>query len=290
MLDPTIADHFAAGPGYLNTASVGLPPKAALEAMRMRIAEWEAGGSDPPSFDADVDRSRAAFARISGADTSSVGIVGQVSVISGLVASCLPDGAVVLAAQEDFTSVLFPFLADKRLDVRLVPLDRIIDSIDGATDLIAVSAVQSADGRVIDLDQLASSAVAAGARTYVDVTQAAGWLPLAVDRFDVTSCGAYKWLCSYAVRDSSPSALIPSGSCLASPVGTAKDMWQSIYGPSSARRRRPAVPRSGARPVPADVWWSCSPKSASPTFTPTMSVSPIDCCVRSTFPSPTAPS
>ena len=71
------------------------------------------------------------------------------------MAASLSPRSVVLAAQEDFTSVLFPFLrAD--LDVRLVPLDRLIEAITDEVDLVAVPAVQSADGRLIDLAALSS--------------------------------------------------------------------------------------------------------------------------------------
>jgi len=121
---------------------------------------------------------------------------GAVSITTGLVASCLPEGSRVLCAEEDFTSVLFPFLVDPRLDVTVVPLDALLDQLGPAVDLVAVSAVQSADGRRLDLDLLAERADQAGARTYVDLTQAAGWLPVGAGRFDVTACSAYKWLCS----------------------------------------------------------------------------------------------
>ena len=74
------------------------------------------------------------------------------------MAASLRPRSVVLAAEEDFTSVLFPFLrAD--LEVRLVPLDRLLESITDEVDLVAVSAVQSADGRLIDLPALADAAV-----------------------------------------------------------------------------------------------------------------------------------
>ena len=55
-----------------------------------------------------------------------VAIGNQVSTFTGLVAAALPDGARVLAAEEDFTSVLFPFLAhaDRGVRVQTVPLER----------------------------------------------------------------------------------------------------------------------------------------------------------------------
>jgi selenocysteine lyase/cysteine desulfurase len=188
--------QFAAGSGYLNTAAVGLPPRRAMTVIRRHLEDWEAGRCDPYAFDVDVDRARTAFARLVGCRSDHVAIISAVSVASGLVASSLPDGARVLCAEEDFTSVLFPFLVDDRLEVVTVPLDRLLDSVDHNIDLVAVSAVQSADGRVLDLDALASTADEYGARTYVDVTQAAGWLPVETERFDVTACGGYKWLCA----------------------------------------------------------------------------------------------
>lgn len=232
MLPDTVAQAFSAGPGYLNTASVGLPPRRSIAALQRSIDEWEAGKSEPASFDAIVDRSRRAFAGVVGVSVGAVGIVGQVSVVSGLVASCLPDGAVVLVAEEDFTSVLFPFLADDRLDVRIVPLEHLVTSIDPGVDLVAVSAVQSADGRVTNLDALADAATEVGARTYVDLTQGAGWLPIDAARLDVTACGAYKWLCAgrgsgFITVSGDSSWLVPRHAGWYS----GDDVWRSIYGP-----------------------------------------------------------
>lgn len=196
MLSEIVDREFTPVPGYLNTATSGLPPRGAIAAMRRCIDDWENGTIDPYSFDGAVDRARAGYGALVGIDAASVGIVGQVSVASAMVAGSLEDGATVLCAEEDFTSVLYPFLVDDRLTVRVVPLDEIIDSIDADVDLVAVSAAQSSDGRVLNLDRFATAAAAHGTKTYLDVSQAAGWLPIGASRFDVTSCGAYKWLCS----------------------------------------------------------------------------------------------
>jgi selenocysteine lyase/cysteine desulfurase len=173
-----------------------------------------------------------AYAELAGTTVDTVGIVGQVSIVSGLVASCLPAGAVVLVAEEEFTSVLFPFLVDRRLDVRVVPLQQLLDSISSDVDLVAVSAVQSADGRVTDLGALASAARDAGTRSYLDVTQAAGWLPFDAGQFDVTACGAYKWLCSargsgFMTVGGDSSWLIPRNAGWYA----GDDIWNSIYRP-----------------------------------------------------------
>lgn len=233
-LSPDVIARFPQARGYLNTASLGLPLDTTLTAVRAHLDDWEAGRCEPPAFDTDVDRSRAAYAELVGVDATAVAVHAQVSVITGLVAASLPDRARVLCAEEDFTSVLFPFLVDPRLAVRTVPLEQLLDSITPDTDLIAVSAVQSADGRRLDLGDLASAAIDAGARTYVDLTQAAGWTTVDAGRFDVTACGAYKWLCCprgaalMTVDESALDWLVPRAANWY--AGT--ERWgASIYGP-----------------------------------------------------------
>lgn len=235
---PTVADVqplFAPRDGYLNTATVGIPPAAAVEAMTDAVEDWRVGRVDAPAYDADIARSRAAFARLVGTTPGRVAIVPQVSVVTGVVASALRSGDEVLVAEEDFTSVLFPFLEAQRrgVVVRMVPLDRIIDAIRPTTRLVAVSAVQSADGRVLDLDGLAAAVDGTGTLTYVDATQAAGWLPIGADRFSVTACGAYKWLA--CPRGAGFMTVRPEVADLLTPVAAGwyagDDPWTSIYGP-----------------------------------------------------------
>lgn len=226
-----IASEFPAARRYLNTASVGLPSARVIAVLEARLAEWRDGRCEPASFDPDVARARAAYARVVGTDPAHVGVVAQASVVAGLVASSLPVGTRVLCAEEDFTSVLFPFLADRRLQVRLVPLASLLDHVDGI-DLVAVSLVQSADGRVLDLAALVDAARAVGARTYLDVTQAAGWMPLDVRGVDVTACSAYKWLGSprgaaFLTVDDDSDWLVPRYAGWFA----GDDPWQSIYGP-----------------------------------------------------------
>lgn len=226
------ANRFAAGSGYLNTASVGLPPRATVAAVRERLEAWERADCSPPSFDVEVGRARRAYAQLVGTTADRVALVSQASVASGMVAASLPDGARVLCPEEDFTSLLAPFLVDSRLDVRTAPLDGLLDHLDSSIDLVAASAAQSADGRVLDLDALASAAAGAGARTYLDVTQAAGWLPIGADRFDVTATGAYKWLCS--PRGSGFVTVAPGNDWLRPLYPgwySGPDPWDTLYGP-----------------------------------------------------------
>jgi selenocysteine lyase/cysteine desulfurase len=153
----------------------------------------------------------------------------------------------VLAAEEDFTSVLFPFLAhaDRGVRVQAVPLDRLVEATRPGVDLVAVSAVQSADGRLVPggLDRLAAAAAEHGCLTYVDATQAVGWLPFDAGRFDFVSCAAYKWLLS--PRGTAFGVVRPERLGMLRPLHAGwyagADPWTSIYGPplrlaSEARR------------------------------------------------------
>jgi selenocysteine lyase/cysteine desulfurase len=137
---------------------------------------------------------RGLFASLVGVPAEDVAVGTQVSSFVGVVALSLPPGARVVAAEEDFTSVLFPLLARSDLRVELVPLAELAGEISPGTDLVALSAVQSADGRVADLEAIAAAAGAAGALTLIDSTQACGWLPFDASRFDYTVCATYKWL------------------------------------------------------------------------------------------------
>ena len=181
---------------YLNTASYGLPPRPAWEAVQSAQDEWRHGRTGFDGWDESVGRSRASWARLHGVAEADVAVGPQVSPFVGMVAAALEPGARVLAAQEDFTSLLFPLLAQEArgVRIRLVPLDDLAEAVDGRTDLVAVAAVQSADGRLADLDAIEAAARHHGARTLLDATQACGWLPLDAARFDYVVCAGYKWL------------------------------------------------------------------------------------------------
>jgi selenocysteine lyase/cysteine desulfurase len=226
--------EFSTGATYLDTATYGLPPRAATEAV-LRIEEDRAcGRMAMDHLDACVARSRAAFADLLGITADRVAVGPQVSHFVGAVAASLPAGATVLVADGDVTSLLFPFLVAERRGVRVrsVPLGHLAAAVDRDVDLVAVSAVQSADGAVVPLDTVCAAASAHGARTLVDATQAAGWSPLPAERIDLLVCGGYKWLlgprgtCFLAGTVEALAELPP----LAAGWYAGQDPWTSIYG------------------------------------------------------------
>ena len=222
---------------YVNTASIGLPPRRVVEALDAAVDVWRTGRAEAAEYDQVVERARRLFAGLVNVTPDRVAIGNQVSTFTGLIAAALPAGARVLAAEEDFTSVLFPFLAhaDRGVQVETVPLDRLVEAIRPGVSLVAVSAVQSVDGRLVPggLDGLSATAAAHGCLTYVDATQAVGWLPFDAGRFDFVSCAAYKWLLSPrgtafgVVRSDRLAMLRP----LHAGWYAGADPWTSIYGP-----------------------------------------------------------
>ncbi|MEV5954662.1 aminotransferase class V-fold PLP-dependent enzyme [Streptomyces sp. NPDC051987] len=226
---------------YLNTASNGLLPARTVTALH-EAALLRAEGRPLTSLYEDVEACRAAYARLAGVPAARVAVGASVAAHTGVIAASLPAGAEVLTAEDDFTSVLNPFHVRGDLKVRAVPLERLAESVRPGTALVAVSAVQSADGRLADLPALREAARAHGARTYVDFSQAAGWLPMDADAYDFTASVAYKWLLgphgtAFLVLPEDFGGLTP---LLAGWVA-GEEPWASCYGPvtelaRSARR------------------------------------------------------
>ncbi|MEU3860190.1 aminotransferase class V-fold PLP-dependent enzyme [Streptomyces sp. NPDC028722] len=226
---------------YLNTASNGLLPARTVAALRDAALLRAEGRPLLPLYD-DVEGARAAYARLVGVPESRVAAGATVAAHTGVIAASLPAGAEVLTAESDFTSVLNPFHVRGDLKVRTVPLERIAESVRPGTALVAVSAVQSTDGRLADLPALREAAHAHGARTYVDFSQAAGWLPVDAGAHDFTASVAYKWLlgphgAAFLTVPEDFGGLVP---VLAGWVA-AEEPWDSCYGPvgelaHSARR------------------------------------------------------
>ncbi|WP_156163679.1 aminotransferase class V-fold PLP-dependent enzyme [Demequina subtropica] len=240
MLD--IASAFRPAPGYLDTPSYGLPARATAAAVRHAVRAWERGTLDPVALDGAVDRMRVAFAALVGTRAEDIALAGSTSQVVGMVAASLPDGARVVIAEGDFSSVMLPFTHDPRLDVRVVPLARIVAETLSGADLVAVSAVQSADGAVLDLTALADAARVSGTRTLLDVSHAAGWMTLDARAFDVVVASTYKWLGT--PRGIALAAVRPEAAWVR-PVAAswygADCPWSALYGPhvelsESARR------------------------------------------------------
>lgn len=230
---------------YLDTPTYGLASDDVADALTTAIDRWRRGRATMAEYDAAVARCRQLFADIVGTDVGRVAVANQVSVFVGMIASSLPAGTVVLVADDDFTSVLFPMLVQepRGVIVRRAPFVDLAASIDDEIDLVAFSLVHSATGQVADAAAIEAAVARHGTRTLVDATQATGWLPVEAARFDYVIASAYKWLLCprgtafMTLGDGAQETVVPS---LAGWYA-GEEPWTSIYGgtlrlATSARR------------------------------------------------------
>ncbi|MEU6019496.1 aminotransferase class V-fold PLP-dependent enzyme [Streptomyces sp. NPDC047515] len=232
-LSRAVDDEFAPETTYLNTSSCGLLPRRTVAAVG-ELAEALATGCRNGSGDFEaVDAARAGFARLAGVGADRVATGSSVSVHVGLIAASLPQGAEVVAPEGEFSSVVSPFAVRGDLRMRYVPLDGLADAVRPGTALVAFSSVQSADGRIADLDAVREAAAAHGARTLLDATQSAGWLPLDAGAYDYTVTGGFKFL--LCPRGASFLTVTEEAQRTLPPVFAAwvasDDPWNSTYGP-----------------------------------------------------------
>ena len=187
---------FSAEGTYLNTASYGLPPRPAWDALQQALGDWRHGRTSWEGWGEATDRARAAFARLVKTRSEQVAIGSTVSGLVGLVAASLPAGTRVVVPDIEFTSTLFPFMVQPALEVITVAPAQLAEAIDETVDAVAFSAVQMSTGEVADLDAILAAAESHDVLTLVDATQAVGWLPMDANRFDFLVAAGYKWLLS----------------------------------------------------------------------------------------------
>jgi len=202
---------------YLNTATYGLPPKTAFDAMTAALEDWRTGRTSEDAWEACTERARAVFAHLVGVKPEAVACGATVSELIGLVAASLPDGARVLTVENDFTSTLFPFTVHghRGVTVESVPLAQLVDAIDESHAIVVASHVQAHSGRAADLQGLIERCARTQTMLCIDATQACGWLDTDASAIDFYVCHAYKWLLSprgaafMAVRQDRLQSIVP---------------------------------------------------------------------------------
>lgn len=193
-----IRDEWQPAGAYLNTATYGLPPTSAHNALLKALDDWRTGRTSEEFWEECTERARAAFGRLVGVKPGNVTVGATVSELIGLLAASLPDESVVLLADGDFASTIFPWTVhqDRGVVIKSVPLASLSEAVDAGITMVAFSHVQPASGDVADLDGILAAARHYGALVCVDGTQACGWLPTDAAAIDFYVCHAYKWLMS----------------------------------------------------------------------------------------------
>jgi selenocysteine lyase/cysteine desulfurase len=225
--------EFDGADGFLDTATYGVPPRFAAEALLDCVRSWQQGTLDVSIFIEPIRASRAAYASLIGADEDRVAMGTSTSSLIGLVAAAIPHGSRVATVRGEYTSVTFPFAvqAGRGVTVTEFPAGRLEEAA-GDFDVVAASLVQSADGAVLDVETLRSSVADSGALTVIDVAQALGWKNIDLSWADVAVAPSYKWLLGprgvgwMSLSQRISEVLVPH---LANPFAS-EDLFSTLYG------------------------------------------------------------
>jgi len=207
-------------PGYLNTASFGIPCPASAEAGHRIMSAWASGKLLFAEWLEEALSVRFSIARLLSTSAANIALGTSSSLMLHSVAASLPNGAQVIVPGDEHNSNIIPYLnqAHRGVRVQVVPLSDLPTRITPGTTLVSCSAVQSLSGEVVDLQSIRQATRGVGALFCLDATQACGWLPLSANAADIIVCSMFKWLCG--------------------PIGGAF----LAMDPEAARRLRPATP------------------------------------------------
>lgn len=243
--------------GYLDTPSMGLPPKSAVRALREALAAWAGGQARFEDWERDVEACRREFAGLLGVPAETVGLGASiVPAAAALAQSLAGSGGMVLAHRSEFRSLLLPFLSrfgESRIRWVDGPyaVETFVAALGRDVAVVIVSSASSADGARPDLQQLASACEATGTKVVVDATQTLGTARLGAwpDRLTAVLAAGYKGLLgprgvayAYIRPDVEVVASAPS------PYGMADTPAVGPYGP-------PLLPKPGAPGLDQSPAW-----------------------------------
>jgi kynureninase len=151
-----------------------------------------------------------AIGRIIGAPAGSVSMHENVTSAHAVVLSCLPVPGRrrrLVCCAGDFPSTIHLLRAQEALgfELTIVPVEadfsvdvqKVVDAIDDATAMVAISHVLFRSSFIVDVRPVAERAHAVGAHLVLDAYQSAGIIPLDVTGLgvDFATGGCLKWLC-----------------------------------------------------------------------------------------------
>lgn len=219
---------------YLNCAYMA-PLSARVEAAGLEGIKKKRNPDhiNPHDFFADSNRARGLFGRIIHAEPSSVALIPSVSYGIASIARNLSvrSGQSIVVVEEQFPSNVYAWsrlAVERGAEIVTVGPDvirrltdshptkwrkrpsapdaltgraarwneRILETIDSSTAVVAMSNVHWADGTLFDIQAIAERAHGVGAAFVIDGTQSVGALPFDVRevRPDALICAGYKWL------------------------------------------------------------------------------------------------
>jgi len=206
---PTLASGI-----HLLSHSLGPVPRAARESMLAYYEAWEHHTSEDAWATSWWEMSTAVgdrIAKLLGGDSGSVQIQPNASIALSSVLSCFDFTSSkrnkIVASALDFPSMQYVLDAQTPIGARVevvtsddavaIPTERIVDAIDDATALVALSHVSFRSSYKFEVEPIVAKAHRHGALVLLDVYQSAGAVPLKAREWDVDFLigGTIKWLC-----------------------------------------------------------------------------------------------
>jgi len=188
---------------YLNSATFGQLPTRAVEAA---AAHWahrdELACADFLEWYDDAQRLRGSIARLINSNADDIAFVPSASAGLGIVAGGIEwrPGDNVVTLQDEFPNCLYlPALVERYgVEFREVPCERLFESVDQRTRLVAISEVNYASGFRPPLAEISRFLRERGVPLFVDGTQSVGALRMDVQAVDpdAVAVHGYKWMCS----------------------------------------------------------------------------------------------
>lgn len=199
---------------YLNQASLGLLSDETVTEMTEFLSTVARHGNlkmtdiEEANF---LNPLRGKVARLLQAKQENIALVSSASeILSQIPELCKPRiGSKVLLVSTDFPSITRPWLLKAKTGdfevcfVHEVPetdlTNAIIEKVDSNTSVVCLSYVQFASGTQINVEKLSQHTKEVGAKLVIDITQAAGAVPISINDWavDILVCSGYKWLGSH---------------------------------------------------------------------------------------------
>ena len=201
-------NHFT----YLNQASLGLVPETSVKAMHEFLDKIARHGNALMSDQEELDflePLRKNGAKLFNACLDNILVASSASEILSQVPFIFQFSKKnkVILVSTDFPSLTRPWLALKKTNNNVVIkfaddtnnsslTENLIKEIDSQTSMICVSYIQFSTGTKVDITRLRQATHDAGALLVLDVTQAAGAIPIDIKeiRPDIIVSSGYKWL------------------------------------------------------------------------------------------------
>ncbi len=191
---------------FLAHAGVTALPRAATGAIAEFLAEGSADAQENERHAEMVRRARGLAAKLLGAQSREIALIGPTSLGLNLVAQGLPweKGDEAVYYPRDYPANVYPWLDLERQGVKPVALqppeqgvitwDVIERALSDRTRLVALASCNFLSGYRIDIDGIGQRLGERGILFSVDGIQTAGAFPVSVEHVDFLSADSHKWM------------------------------------------------------------------------------------------------